>query len=598
MEQNDLVVGIVGAGRMGSGIALSAAMVGISVVLIDPREKSVIVAIEGIEKELAQSVSLGKLSENEKQTIIARIKTGTDLKLLKPCHLCVEVVLDNESIKAYIQKVMRRYISKDAVLVTNTMSLSIERLAAHHADASYFMGVLFSFPPQSSPDVKLIPTSKTSQEALRKTKEILSRMGKKPTVIADKHVAKRISLKLIRRINVTSIILSLVIALAGVWLVNDPVQSKIWATIGLGAGFASIFWLMASLKSAFNRLSRIIAAMTGLASDDLTVVVPDTDKDDEYGDVARIVDVFKMIVTQMDRMSEQTEKDRREADERKRSIELCASDFRQCVGDIVRVVSSKAGELKDNAQELTRESNQTSELSDMVAAATDRATCGIQTVASAAEELSASISEINRQVDESARISEQAVDQVKKTDETVSGLLEAANQIGDVIKLIQSIAEQTNLLALNATIEAARAGDAGKGFAVVAGEVKSLAGQTGHATEEIAGKIVTIQNVTQAAVEEIRTIGAVIEKTNTITRTIAKSIEQQSYATREISSSINTAVMGTSEVSSSIGNVTAAADKSRGAAKIVFDVSCELSEKARNLEEQILTFLGRVCHKE
>ena len=80
---------------------------------------------------------------------------------------------------------------------------------------------------------------------------------------------------------------------------------------------------------------------------------------------------------------------------------------------------------------------------------------------------------------------------------------EAAQKIGDVVSLIDEIASQTNLLALNATIEAARAGEAGKGFAVVATEVKSLADQTAHATEEISSQVVQIQEATKNAVGAI-----------------------------------------------------------------------------------------------
>ena len=92
------------------------------------------------------------------------------------------------------------------------------------------------------------------------------------------------------------------------------------------------------------------------------------------------------------------------------------------------------------------------------------------------------------------------------TNEQIGSLAQAAQKIGDVVKLIQDVAGQTNLLALNATIEAARAGEAGRGFAVVASEVKSLAVQTAKATEDISSQIAAVQISTGAAVEAIARI--------------------------------------------------------------------------------------------
>ena len=109
----------------------------------------------------------------------------------------------------------------------------------------------------------------------------------------------------------------------------------------------------------------------------------------------------------------------------------------------------------------------------MVANASEDAFNNVQSEASATEELAGSVREISGQVQESNRIAASAVQQADETDTRINALSQAANRIGDVVKLITSVAEQTNLLALNATIEAARAGEAGRGFAVVAQEGKA-----------------------------------------------------------------------------------------------------------------------------
>src|SRR5437879_9116907 len=131
----------------------------------------------------------------------------------------------------------------------------------------------------------------------------------------------------------------------------------------------------------------------------------------------------------------------------------------------------------------------------------------MQSVAAATEELSISVDDIGRRVHESNRIAEAAVLQAQQTDGRIGKLSRAAQEIGDVVKLITAIAEQTNLLALNATIEAARAGEAGRGFAVVASEDKSLASQTASATAEISSHIFGMQGATPdpaAGIKEIR----------------------------------------------------------------------------------------------
>src|SRR4029078_4475039 len=117
-------------------------------------------------------------------------------------------------------------------------------------------------------------------------------------------------------------------------------------------------------------------------------------------------------------------------------------------------------------------------------------------------------------------VARRAVENAQRTVSTMSELGDAATRIGEVVGLIQAIAGQTNLLALNATIEAARAGEAGRGFAVVASEVKSLAGQTGKATEEIAGQVGAIQSAVADAAQAIEQVNAIIEEMSGIGATV------------------------------------------------------------------------------
>jgi methyl-accepting chemotaxis protein len=192
-------------------------------------------------------------------------------------------------------------------------------------------------------------------------------------------------------------------------------------------------------------------------------------------------------------------------------------------------------------------------------------------------ELVSSISEISRQVADSSKIAAQAVEQGNRTNEIVAGLTAAANRIGEVVSLINNIAAQTNLLALNATIEAARAGDAGKGFAVVASEVKTLAGQTAKATDEIAGQITAVQGVTGDAAKAIQEITATISKINDISRSIAAAVEEQNAVTRDMSSNMQTAASGVTSISTSMNEIATAAKVASESTRKVKEASLALA---------------------
>ena len=119
---------------------------------------------------------------------------------------------------------------------------------------------------------------------------------------------------------------------------------------------------------------------------------------------------------------------------------------------------------------------------------------------------------------------------------TIDALAKAADQIGDIVTVINQIAAQTNLLALNATIEAARAGEAGRGFSVVAAEVKSLAMQTGQSTEQIGAKVAEIQSTTREVVSALTGVAEAIELLSGVSQSISAAIEQQRAATENFAS--------------------------------------------------------------
>ena len=176
----------------------------------------------------------------------------------------------------------------------------------------------------------------------------------------------------------------------------------------------------------------------------------------------------------------------------------------------------------------------------------------VSSVATAMVQMGASIKEISSSASEAARVAQTAVRSSSITSEQVQRLKESSMQVGKVVNLINQIAEQTNLLALNASIEAARAGDAGRGFTVVANEVKELAKQTAHSTEEITNKIEAIQDETNRMVISISEVTNIINNISDLQTVIASATEEQNATNGEIARSISKVANGTSEITEKI----------------------------------------------
>ena len=166
--------------------------------------------------------------------------------------------------------------------------------------------------------------------------------------------------------------------------------------------------------------------------------------------------------------------------------------------------------------------------------AANQVSTNAKAAAAAVEEFEDSIRAIADNASNAVDIARQGVDAADKTNTSVIRLTESSAEIGNVIKVINSIADQTNLLALNATIEAARAGEAGKGFAVVANEVKELAKQTGHATEDIVDRIGTIQSDTDQAMDALNSVQEIMSQIDSRQNAIADAVADQTRMTSRI----------------------------------------------------------------
>ncbi len=178
-------IGVIGAGQMGAGIAHVCALAGIEVTLTDVSEDAVGRGREAIDRNLSRQVARGKIRAEDEAAALGRIRTGVDYALFGDCDMVIEAATEKEETKREIFKKLTPALRPDALIATNTSSISITRLAASTDRPGKFIGMHFMNPVPVMSLVELIRGIATDEDTFAATRDLALKLGKTPVAAED-----------------------------------------------------------------------------------------------------------------------------------------------------------------------------------------------------------------------------------------------------------------------------------------------------------------------------------------------------------------------------------------------------------------------------
>ena len=178
-------IGVIGAGQMGAGIAHVCALAGLDVVVTDINDEALQRGRVAIDRNLSRQVSRGKIREEDKDAALDRIRMGLDYALFADCDMVIEAATEKEEIKREIFKKLTPALKPDALVATNTSSISITRLASSTDRPGKFIGMHFMNPVPVMSLVELIRGIATDEDTFAVTRELALKLGKTPVAAED-----------------------------------------------------------------------------------------------------------------------------------------------------------------------------------------------------------------------------------------------------------------------------------------------------------------------------------------------------------------------------------------------------------------------------
>ncbi len=358
-----------------------------------------------------------------------------------------------------------------------------------------------------------------------------------------------------------------------------------------------VFGVRYLLKNALDPLAVTANVMGAMASGDLEAGRRSDHRDDEIGMMTRTIEVFRasaiaqreaevkqlaVVTTLTGALDELAEGNlaHRIATPLAPEYETLRESFNQSIGrlaELMRKVSASAMSVSTGAAEIRAASDDLAQRNEQQAASLEETAAAMSQVTSIVKEIASGASDVQRTIAEAHREASDGGAVVHRAIAAMAAIEQSAQEITQIINVIDSISFQTNLLALNAGVEAARAGDAGKGFAVVANEVRALAQRSADAAKDIK---VLITNSTEQVSGGVSLVG----ETGKLLETIVTRVGDINERIGEIATSTESQAINLQQVNVSVGDMdrmtqqnAAMVEQSTAAARSLADEANELS---------------------